>query len=160
MANHKEILRLKSLGLTHAQIAQSCECGRNTVTRTLQQAQSAGLSWSQARNMTEEEIFAKLYPKAPCSSAYQMPDYEYIHQEMQKSGVTLSLLLPSGCWRTQAAFFMLWCWRTGAFLFEVLCINIKVQGYFAQVIACQSVTNDAERFRIGDKLPLIHQVLV
>ena len=45
MANHKEILRLKSLGLTHAQIAQSCECGRNTVTRTLQQAQSAGLSW-------------------------------------------------------------------------------------------------------------------
>ena len=92
MANHKEILRLKSLGITHAQIAQSCECGRNTVTRTLQQAQSAGLSWSQARNMTEEEISAKLYSKAPCSSAYQMPDYEYIHQEMQKSGVTLSLL--------------------------------------------------------------------
>lgn len=92
MANHKEILRLKSLGLTHAQIAQSCECGRNTVTRTLQKAQSAGLSWLQARNMTEEEITAKLYPKAPYSSAYQMPDYEYIHQEMQKSGVTLSLL--------------------------------------------------------------------
>ena len=65
MANHKEILRLKSLGLTHAQIALSCECGRNTVTRPLQQAQSAGLSWSQARNMTEEEITAKLYPKAP-----------------------------------------------------------------------------------------------
>ena len=79
MANHKEILRLKSLGLTHAQIALSCECGRNTVTRTLQQAQSAGLSWSQARNMTEEEITAKLYPKAHYSSAYQMPDYEYIH---------------------------------------------------------------------------------
>ena len=92
MANHKEILRLKSLGLTHAQIAQSCECGRNTVTRTLQQAQSVGLSWSQAHNMTEEEISAKLYPKALYSSAYQMPDYEYIHHEMQKSGVTLSLL--------------------------------------------------------------------
>ena len=45
---------------THAQIALSCECGRNTVTRTLQQAQSAGLSWSQARNMTEEEVTAKL----------------------------------------------------------------------------------------------------
>ena len=92
MASHKEILRLKSLGLPHAQIAQRCECGRNTVTRTLQQAQSAGLSWSQARNMTEEETSAKLNPKAPYSSAYQMPDYEYIHQEMQKSGVTLSLL--------------------------------------------------------------------
>lgn len=31
MANHKKLLRLKNLGLTHAQIAQSCECGRNTV---------------------------------------------------------------------------------------------------------------------------------
>ena len=94
MANHKEILRLKSLGLTHAQIAQSCECGRNTVTRTLQQAQSAGLSWSQARNMTEEEISAKLYPKAPYSSAYQMPDYEYIHQEMQSRQLHSSLPQP------------------------------------------------------------------
>ena len=30
MANHKEILRLKILGLIHVQIAQSCECGLET----------------------------------------------------------------------------------------------------------------------------------
>ena len=77
MANHKEILRLKSLGLTHAQIALSCECGRNTVTRTLQQAQSARLSWSQARNMTEDEVTAKLYPKAPYSSAIRKFCYSF-----------------------------------------------------------------------------------
>ena len=35
MVNHKEILRLKSLGLTHREIADAAGCGRNTVTRTL-----------------------------------------------------------------------------------------------------------------------------
>lgn len=91
MANHRNT-QTKILGLSHAQIAQNCAWGHNMVTGTLQQVHSTGLSWSQARNITEEEISAKLYPKAPYSSAYQMPDYAYIHQEMQKSGVTLSLL--------------------------------------------------------------------
>ena len=35
MVNHKEILRLKSLGLTHREIVDAAGCGRNTVTRTL-----------------------------------------------------------------------------------------------------------------------------
>lgn len=64
MANHKEILRQKSLGLTHAQIALSSECGRNTVTRTLQQAQSAGLSWSQARRKKSQQNSTPRRPTA------------------------------------------------------------------------------------------------
>lgn len=35
MVNHKEILRLKSLGLTHWEITNTTGCGRNMVTRTL-----------------------------------------------------------------------------------------------------------------------------
>ncbi len=97
MANHKEILRLKSLGLPHVQIAQSCDCGRNTVTRTLQKASSIGLTWTTARGMTAEEVTAKLYPKEVTSTPYRMPDYEHIHQEMQKSGVTLNLLWLEYC---------------------------------------------------------------
>ena len=38
MVNHKEILRLKSLGLTHREITDATGCGRNTVTRTLARA--------------------------------------------------------------------------------------------------------------------------
>ena len=38
MVNHKEILRLKSLGLTHREIANATDCGRNTVTCTLARA--------------------------------------------------------------------------------------------------------------------------
>ena len=29
MTNHKEILRLKSLGLSNAEVASACGCGRN-----------------------------------------------------------------------------------------------------------------------------------
>jgi len=45
MTNYKEVLRLKSLGMTHADIAASCGCGRNTVTRVLNRARECGLTW-------------------------------------------------------------------------------------------------------------------
>ena len=52
MVHHKEILRLKSLGLKHREIAEGAGCGRNTVTRTLARAREQGLSWQQAQSMT------------------------------------------------------------------------------------------------------------
>ncbi|PKL04247.1 MAG: hypothetical protein CVV54_07040 [Synergistetes bacterium HGW-Synergistetes-1] len=45
MTNHKETLRLKSLGLTNTDIAATCTCGRNTVTLTLARVQENGLPW-------------------------------------------------------------------------------------------------------------------
>ena len=35
MTNHKEILRLKNLGLSNAEVVTACGCGRNTVTHAL-----------------------------------------------------------------------------------------------------------------------------
>lgn len=52
MVNHKEILRLKSLGLTHREITDATSCGRNTVTRTLARAREQKLSWQQAQSMS------------------------------------------------------------------------------------------------------------
>ena len=43
MTNYKEILRLKSLGMTHTDIAASCGCGRNTVTRVLNRARELNI---------------------------------------------------------------------------------------------------------------------
>ena len=62
MVNHKEILRLKSLGLTHCEIAEGADCGRNTVTRTLARAREHGLSWQQAQSMTRQEVTQRLFP--------------------------------------------------------------------------------------------------
>ena len=51
MVNHKEILRLKSLGLTHREIVDAAGCGRNTVTRTLARAREQKLDWQQTQSM-------------------------------------------------------------------------------------------------------------
>lgn len=102
MTNHKEILRLKSLGLSHADIAASCKCGRNTVTRTLKRAEEHGLTWEIARALPEKEVTGRLFPGGDKPS-YRMPDYERVHREMQKSGVTLSLLWVEYCEECRAA---------------------------------------------------------
>ena len=43
-------------------------------------------------NYSSEEVVRKLYPATSMGQQYSMPDYEWVHKEMQKSGVTLSLL--------------------------------------------------------------------
>ena len=103
MTNYKEILRLKSLGLTHVDIASACGCGRNTVTRTLSRAREQGITWDSAQAMTPEELRKKLFPEEASKPQYRMPDYEKVHREMQKSGVTLSLLWVEYCEECRAA---------------------------------------------------------
>jgi len=103
MTNHKEILRLKKLGLSNAEIAAACCCGRNTVTRTLKRASETGLNWTRVQSMSLEEVYSKLFPGSEDRVQYRMPDYEQIHREMQKSGVTLSLLWAEYCDQCRAA---------------------------------------------------------
>ena len=103
MTNHKEILRLKNLGLSNAEIAAACCCGRNTVTRTLKRASETGLNWTRVKSMSLEEVYSKLFPGSEDRVQYRMPDYEQVHREMQKSGVTLSLLWAEYCDQCRAA---------------------------------------------------------
>lgn len=62
MVNHKEILRLKRLGLTNREIADAAGCGRNTVTRTLARAREQQLGWQQAQSMSQQEVSQRLFP--------------------------------------------------------------------------------------------------
>lgn len=103
MTNHKEILRLKSLGLSNAEVASACGCGRNTVTRTLQRAKNALLSWDEAKQLPSNVVTERLFPESQNRPVYRMPDYEQVHKEMQKSGVTLSLLWVEYCEQCRAA---------------------------------------------------------
>ena len=102
MTNYKEILRLHSLGINNTCVAESCCCARSTVISTVQRAQEKGITWEDIRSLGEAEVARKLYPATSMGRQYKMPDYEYIHQEMQKSGVTLSLLWVEYCERCRA----------------------------------------------------------
>lgn len=102
MTNYREILRLSSLGLNNTQIAQSCACSRTTVIQTLRLARDKGLSHPLPEEMSDKQLAEILFPSAPEPRGYKMPDYEYIHREMQKSGVTLNLLWMEYCETCQA----------------------------------------------------------
>ena len=102
MANYKEILRLHSLGINNTRIAESCGCARSTVISTLQRADTLGINWSNIQGLSEQDVSKKLYPRTTEGRQYRMPDYEQIHKEMQKSGVTLSLLWVEYCEQCRA----------------------------------------------------------
>jgi len=103
MTNYKEILRLDALGISKQDIAIGCACSRNTVTNTLKRAKEKRAAWEAVRDHSNEEIAESLYPQGDEQTAYKMPDYEQIHREMQKSGVTLNLLWLEYCEQCRAA---------------------------------------------------------
>ena len=92
MTNYKEILRLQSLGINNSQIAAALGCSRTTVISVLKKAGEKDLAHPKAEKMSNQELGNLLFPSESGKSAYKMPDYDYIHREMAKNGMTLQLL--------------------------------------------------------------------
>jgi len=92
MTNYKEILRLHSLGINNSQIATALNCSRTTVIAVQRHACETGLTPQKASLMSNKEVSRALFPNEISKTAYRMPDYDYIHREMAKSGMTLQLL--------------------------------------------------------------------
>lgn len=92
MTKYKQVLNYRSLGYSQRQISDILEMSRNTVAKIFKAADSCDVDWIKASQMSEEELTSLLFPKAPKKSMYQPPDCEYITKELQKDGVTLTLL--------------------------------------------------------------------
>jgi len=92
MTNYREILRLRSLGINHSQIAESMAISRPTVITVLQRAAAQELDWRAAEGLSDKELAVRLFPQGEGKPVYTMPDYDWVHREMAKPGVTLQLL--------------------------------------------------------------------
>ncbi len=98
MINYREILRLLSLGYTQTQIASSLHCSRNTVRDVKNTSARLEVKWPLDDNVTNEDLEALLYPKKNTPNiSHKEPDYEYIHRELARKGVNLSLLWSEYC---------------------------------------------------------------
>lgn len=97
MTKYREILRLSSMGLSQRSIASSCQCSRNTVSNVLTRANERGLSWPLPEDVGDADLQHMLFPDKVQPSSRNIPDSEYIHRELAKSGVTLSLLWSEYC---------------------------------------------------------------
>ena len=56
MTKYREILRLKSLGFSERNIAQSCGVSRNTVAKVLKKVAEINLSWPLDFDMTDSAL--------------------------------------------------------------------------------------------------------
>lgn len=90
-----EILRLLwGCGLTGRETARACQVSNSTVVTYQRRARAAGLeSWEDVVSLDELELEARLFPAPPGPGTQRpLPDWRWIHEELQRPGVTLQLL--------------------------------------------------------------------
>lgn len=98
MVNYREILRLKGQHISIRQISKSTKHSRETVSEVLSLAYHIGLIWEDNLKLTNAQIQVLLYPPhRATTTGHKMPDYDYVHKEMAKSGVTMTLLWSEYC---------------------------------------------------------------
>lgn len=89
----KRILQLSAGGLSRREIAKMRGFGEHGVQQTLDAAAAAGIGYADVEGMADDEVYALLFPgRNSHEPAYAEPDWEYVHRELAKTGVTLKLL--------------------------------------------------------------------
>ena len=91
----REVLRLKSeVGLSNRAIARACRVSNSTVGEYLSRARQAQLEWPLPDELGEEELYRKLFPDGEKAKMAErpVPDWEEMHRELARKGVTLRLL--------------------------------------------------------------------
>ncbi len=104
MVQYREILRLRSLGYSQRSIEASVGSSHQTVGSVLSEAKAQHISWPLDDDITDA-MLEKLLGSASHAThdkAYAVPDYEYIHKELSKKGVTLTLLWEEYCTKCRA----------------------------------------------------------
>ena len=97
MTKYREILRLKSLGFSERNIAQSCGVSRNTVAKVLKKAAEINLSWPLDFDMTDSALEELMFPKDKSVTNKRMPNFDYIRKELLRNGVNKKLLWVEYC---------------------------------------------------------------
>jgi transposase len=94
MRKIREALRLRSDGFSGRQVAQSLGLGRATISEYFRRADVEGLSWPLPAGLSDADLEHRLFPICPgdVRRAVPQPDWAYVHAELRRKGVTLSLL--------------------------------------------------------------------
>jgi transposase len=96
MRKIREVLRLKFSGAkcSDEKIARIVGIGETTVRQYLNRAKEAGITWPVPEYLCDKKLEESLYSRQfeQDSDKYDLPDFESIHKELLKKGVTLSLL--------------------------------------------------------------------
>jgi transposase len=93
MSKIRDVLRFTyEQKLSQRDVAKSCSISRPSVSEYLERAASVGIDWSRDKELSDCELEKKLWGGKAPGEGKALPDWSYIHGEMKKPNVTLSLL--------------------------------------------------------------------
>lgn len=94
MQKISEVFRQRfELKRSYREVSRSLNISTSTVADYLARAKVAGLSWPLAEGLTEEALYNKLFlPVSAIKVERPRPDWEMVHRELRKKGMTLRLL--------------------------------------------------------------------
>ncbi|MBI1776885.1 MAG: IS21 family transposase [Proteobacteria bacterium] len=95
MRQVREVIRLKSGGVSGREIACRVGVAPSTVRLTLRRAAAAGLSWPLPAELTDAALEASLFAGAGTKQGHRRqsePDWAAVHRELKRKHVTLSIL--------------------------------------------------------------------
>lgn len=104
MLDYRNILRVasdphKSMRTMELELRSS----HHTIRKVLDAAGKAGISWPLSENVTNEMLMELLFPEEYQKTVlYAVPDYTYIHEELAKKGVNLTILWEEYCAKCHA----------------------------------------------------------
>jgi transposase len=92
MRQVREVLRLKSLGLSPRKIAQSIGAGRTTVQDYLRRAEAAGIFWPLPEDLDDQALEDRLFKVKERPLGRDLPDWNWVLAELRRKHVTLALI--------------------------------------------------------------------
>lgn len=93
MTKYREIIRLTGLGFSQRNIMASCGVAQKTVVKVQKRARELNLSWPLDESMTDTVLQRLIFSKeSSVSQNKRIPDYDYIHKELLRNGVSKKLL--------------------------------------------------------------------
>ena len=93
MKKLKEVARLYlELNLGVRPIARACNISTSTASVYVERLKRLGVTYQEICEMDEDALSGLLFPKEEKVSAKPLPDFNRLHGELKKKGVTLQLL--------------------------------------------------------------------
>jgi transposase len=91
--NVKLILELRDAKMSQNSIASTRHISRNSVSDVFHIVDSMGITYNDVRTLDEQQVYRMFFPdKHAVEDMYHNPNYDYVHKELKRVGVTLKLL--------------------------------------------------------------------
>ena len=95
MRHVREVLRLRTAGISRNEIARRLNLAPSTVGLTLQRLATAGVGWPLPAELTEATLEARLFTAVGTKQGHRRqaePDWAEVHRELKRKHVTLQML--------------------------------------------------------------------